>query len=239
MTDMKKNTCIFKTDFTNVSDLDRSIWNIETGDRWANNEKQKYVDDTSNRFIKDGILTLRATKEGFTYHSTRINTLGKMHFRYGTFFFRAKMPKGRGSWPAIWLLGTSVKNGLGWPKCGEIDILEYAGNRPTTITSALHTEAHNHKRNNERIASIEIADLSDRFHDYMLVWTKDRLRFSIDGHDLKTFVRKHTDDHAVWPFDDTFYLIINLAVGGWYGGSIQDEDFPFDFQIERIEIHST
>lgn len=237
MANATKESCVFKADFSHDRELDPAIWTIETGDRWANNEQQIYVDDKEHLFIENGVLTLRATRENKTYRSTRINTFNTIHFRHGRFLFRAKMPKGRGSWPAIWLLGTSVKKGLGWPRCGEIDILEYAGNRPKTITSALHTNARNHRRNNERIASVEIDDLSDRFHDYVLLWTKDRMRFSIDGKELVTFFRKAHDGHDVWPFDDPFYLIINLAVGGWYGGPIADEDFPFDFQIAKIEIH--
>ncbi|PKK97411.1 MAG: hypothetical protein CVV57_10875 [Tenericutes bacterium HGW-Tenericutes-2] len=230
---------IFQENFKNTVDINQENWNIQVGNKWANNESQCYVDNTKNRYIKDGILHLVATfnpKYECKYQSTRINTKGKFQFQYGRLTVRAKLPKGRGAWPAFWLMGNTETNQVRWPLCGEIDLMEFSGNKPGIITSAIHTETYNHRIKTDKGSMIKVPDASDNFHDYTLDWTSDYLSFQIDGKEFFNVKKEKNDTVKEWPFDQPYYLIINLAVGGWYGGAIVDEDFPYHLEIESIKV---
>jgi len=231
---------IYEDDFLIDGKIDDSVWTHEVGEKWANNESQCYVDDFEHCYIKDSILHLYATyEEGdhCPFKSARIKTKDKLHFQYGKFVFRAKMPKGRGAWPAIWFLGNTGKERIPWPRCGEIDLLEFAGNRPNQVTCAIHTESYNHKIHTEKMVATPLHDASDCFHDYTLEWTKEKLGFFVDDIEVMTIKKEANDTFAEWPFDQPYYLIMNLAVGGWYAGKIAEEDLPFDFQIDSIKIY--
>lgn len=230
---------IFQEDFRKDGKINSQHWNIQTGAKWANNESQCYVDNDQNGYIKDGRLHLVATLnqvEPCKYQSTRINTRGKVEFQYGRLTIRAKMPKGRGAWPALWLMGNTDKNPAKWPLCGEIDLVEFAGNRKGVITCAIHTESYNHRIHTDKGNKISVKDASDNFHDYTLDWTKDRLSFQMDGNEFFRVEKMENDTVKEWPFDQPYYLIINLAVGGWYGGAIVDEDLPYHMEIASIKI---
>lgn len=231
---------VFEEDFLVDGRPDEQTWNHEVGERWSNNESQCYVNDCEHSYIKDSILHIRATFEKGAhcpYKSARITTYGKKHFQYGKFVISAKLPKGRGSWPAIWFMGEARKDRVPWPRCGEIDLMEYAGNRSHQVTCAIHTETYNHKIHTEKFAKHLLDDASDVFHDYIMEWTKDELIFMVDDHELMRVQKQPTDTFAEWPFDQPFYMILNLAVGGWYAGSIVDEDLPFEFQVDSIRIY--
>jgi beta-glucanase (GH16 family) len=230
---------IFQEDFSKDGKINQQHWNIEVGTKWANNESQCYVENDKNGYIKDGLLHLVATLNPGSeckYQSTRINTRGKFEFQYGRLTIRAKMPKGRGAWPALWLMGNTEKNRVRWPLCGEIDLVEFAGNRPGIITCAIHTDTYNHRINTDKGTSIPVPDASDQFHDYTLDWTTNYLSFQIDGKEFFKVEKLENDRVNEWPFDQPFYLIINLAVGGWYGGKIVDEDLPYHMEIASIKI---
>jgi beta-glucanase (GH16 family) len=230
---------IFQEDFSKDGKINQQHWNIEVGTKWANNESQCYVENDNNGYIKDGLLHLVATlNQGSecTYQSTRINTRGKFEFQYGRLTIRAKMPKGRGAWPALWLMGNTDKNRVRWPLCGEIDLVEFAGNRPGIITCAIHTDTYNHRINTDKGTSIPVPDASVQFHDYTLDWTTNYLSFQIDGKEFFKVEKMENDRVNEWPFDQPYYLIINLAVGGWYGGKIVDEDLPYHMEIASIKI---
>jgi len=230
---------IYYEDFQIDGKINENHWNIEVGTKWANNESQCYVNDSSNGYIKDGKLHLVASlhdRENCKYQSTRINTRGKIEFQYGKLTIRAKMPKGRGAWPALWLMGNTDKNRVRWPLCGEIDLVEFAGNRPGIITCAIHTESYNHRIKTDKGTKISVPDASDQFHDYTLDWTKDYLSFQIDQKEFFRVEKQEGDTVNEWPFDQPYYVIINLAVGGWYGGKIVDEDLPFHMEIDSIKI---
>ncbi|MBN2300756.1 MAG: glycoside hydrolase family 16 protein [Acholeplasmataceae bacterium] len=237
---MKNRQLIFEENFDSSSELNPEIWNYQIGDKWANNELQCYTDDKQNIFIKDNQLHIVASlnqDQNCKYKSARINTYGKIHFQYGKFVVRAKMPKGKGSWPAIWFLGSSIKdNHVRWPLCGEIDLVEFAGNKPGSISSAIHTEAYNHKINTHKEKRIPLPTASNEFHDYELEWTDQRLTFSIDGNQYMHIKKEENDTNKEWPFDQPYYMIINLAVGGWYGGIVKDEDLPFELIIDSIKV---
>lgn len=230
---------IFQENFSQNGPINQENWNIQTGNKWANNESQCYVDNEKNLFIKDQKLHLVATlNEGneCKYQSARINTKGKFEFQYGRLTIRAKMPTGRGAWPALWLMGNTEKNPVRWPLCGEIDLVEFAGNRKGVITCAIHTESYNHKIHTDKGTKILVPDASESFHDYTLDWTKDYLSFQMDGKEFFRVDKNPNDTVKEWPFDQPYYIIINLAVGGWYGGKIVDEDLPYHMEIASIKV---
>ena len=237
---MKEYKLVFEETFNVDGDLNKNNWNHEVGTKWANNESQCYVDDLEHCFIKDGKLVLKATiheNEPCKYRSARVNTYGKKEFTYGKFVFRAKMPKGKGAWPALWFMGNISTNRVGWPLCGEIDLLEFAGNRPGKVTCAIHTATYNHKIKTDKGTTYKLPDASEQFHDYILIWTKEHLQFFVD--DVKIFQvdKEKGDTVKEWPFDQPYYIIMNLAVGGWYGGPIEDKDLPFQLEIESIKVY--
>lgn len=232
-------TTIFQEDFRKNGRINTEHWNILTGTKWANNESQCYVDTETNCFIKDNRLHLVATlheDEVCKYQSARLSTKGKFEYQYGRLTIRAKMPKGRGAWPALWLMGNTEKNPVRWPLCGEIDLVEFAGNRMGIITCAIHTESYNHRIKTDKGAQIQVPDASDKFHDYTLDWTKDFLSFEIDGKEFFRVEKAQGDTIKEWPFDQPYYLIVNLAVGGWYGGAIVDDDLPYHMEIASIKV---
>ncbi|PKK92704.1 MAG: glycoside hydrolase, partial [Tenericutes bacterium HGW-Tenericutes-6] len=124
-----------------------------------------------------------------------------------------------------------------WPLCGEIDLVEFAGNRPGIISSAIHTKAYNHKINTQIGKRFTLPSSSTEFHDYELLWTSKKLQFSVDGNIYLTVEKKENDTEEQWPFDQPYYLLINLAVGGWYGGQIDDESFPYEFEVDSIKYY--
>lgn len=215
------------------------IWTYEVGDKWANNESQCYVDDLDHAWVNNGLLTIRSTIHDTPhcrYRSARLNTKGKLEFQYGKLTIRAKMPKGKGAWPALWLMGNTSKNRVRWPLCGEIDVVEFAGNRPGIITCAIHTESYNHRIQTDKGTHITVNDASDTFHDYTLDWTKHYLSFQIDGHEFFRVDKQPNDTVNEWPFDTPYYIIMNVAVGGWYAGPIHDQDLPWEMQIQAITV---
>ncbi|MBT8305647.1 MAG: glycoside hydrolase family 16 protein [Maribacter sp.] len=218
--------------------LNESSWNYELGDGcpnlcgWGNNEVQVYT--KSNHSFRDGFLHISAKKEDSLITSTRITTKDKFEFKYGRVEARAKLPVGKGVWPAFWMLGSNISE-VGWPLCGEIDILEYVGKEPNMIFTSLHTQdSHGNTINTKKT---RIADIEEGFHTYMVDWSPDKIEFSVDDDLLYTFDPKERS-RAVWPFDKPFYLILNLAIGGNFGGpDIDDSIFPQDFVIDYIRVY--
>lgn len=232
---MAKFKLAFEENFDYTGKPNPDIWTFQVGPKWANNEKQCYVDKLENCYVSDGALHIVANKTNnpnCPYESARIMTRDKKHFQYGRFVVRAKMPKGRGAWPAIWFMGTA--KGQGWPAVGEIDLMEFAGNRSQQVTSAYHTKTYNHTINTHKEGVFKASNLDTEFHDYILEWTKDHVSFQVDYEEILRTEKQPNDTFAEWPFDQPYYMIINLAVGGWYGGKIVDEDFPFHFEVASI-----
>ncbi len=217
--------------------LSEDTWNFELGDGcpelcgWGNNEAQVYT--RSNHRLEDGKLIITARREGSGYTSTRITTRDKMEFQYGRVEVRAKLPSGTGVWPAIWLLGSNIGE-VGWPRCGEIDIMEYVGKSPGEVHTSLHTPDSHGNTFNTRTTRIE--GLEDGFHLYALEWEPDRIEFFVDGRPVYRFAPEDRPEE-VWPFDQPFYLIVNLAIGGNFGGpEIDERIFPQEFVIDYIRI---
>lgn len=217
--------------------LNEAIWNYELGDGcpdlcgWGNNERQIY--SKKNVEVKDGHLVLTASFDGITYTSGKINTKENIEFQYGTIEVRAKLATGEGIWPAIWMLGNDISE-VGWPKSGEIDIMEYVGKNPHEIHTTLHTPDSNGQSINTKITTIETVE--DGFHIYKCHWTKDFIKFYIDEVLVYTF-SPEVKDESTWPFDKPSYLLLNLAVGGNFGGpEVDDAIFPQEFSIDYVRI---
>ena len=199
---------------------------------WGNKEYQIYTKE--NVSVKNNQLIIKATLEQGNYFSGRITTKDKMEFQYGTIEVRAKLPKGLGVWPAIWMLGHDIDN-VHWPSCGEIDIMEYVGRMPNQIHTTLHTKDSYGVSNNTKVSSIE--NIEEGFHVYKLDWNADRIQFLIDDNIVYTFSPENKTQE-VWPFDKPFYLIINFAVGGYFGGfEVDDSIFPQEFIIDYIKVY--
>lgn len=220
-------------------ELDSTVWNFELGDGcpdlcgWGNAERQLYT--KNNHSFRDGHLVITARKEQDTFTSTRITTKNKKPFQYGRIETRAKLPVGHGVWPAFWMLGQNIDSAH-WPLCGEIDILEYVGRAPGEIFTTLHTKAghgFNASSKTTRFAGIEKG-----FHRYAVEWTATQMTFFVDDQLVFTFrPEKRTED--VWPFDQPFYILLNLAIGGRFGGpEVDDTIFPQEFIIDYVRVYA-
>lgn len=208
-------------------------WKYQIGaGGWGNDELQYYTDGR-NSIIQDGKLVITAKKEEMgsaSYTSSRMNSV--QSFLYGKFEIKAKLPSGSGTWPAIWMMPESSVYG-DWPNSGEIDIMEHVGTDPNRIHFSVHTERYYFKKNTQKTMVTTIPAVSDSFHIYQLEWLPDQLRFSVD--DIVYFVYRPTDyvscpTSSEWPFNKRFYLILNIAMGGW-GGT------PYEgFSEETMEI---
>lgn len=221
----------------NGKSLNEKTWNIELGDGcpncgWGNNERQLYTND--NHKIEKSCLVITAKKEADNkYTSTRITTKGKKEFQYGRFEARAKLPVGHGIWPAFWMLGSNIDQ-VGWPMCGEIDILEYVGKEPNMVFTSLHTQDSHGNTINTKKTKIE--SIEEGFHLYAIEWTPDKIEFFVDAKLVYTF-QPELKTQAVWPYNQPFYFIINMAIGGNFGGpKVDDAIFPQKFYIDYIKV---
>jgi beta-glucanase (GH16 family) len=218
---------------------DPTKWGYDTGGHgWGNNELQFYTAG-ENVFIENGILILEARKEekdNNRYTSTRLISKNKGDFLYGRFEARARMPKGRGLWPAIWMLPTDWAYG-NWPASGEIDIMEQVGFDPNTIHMSVHTEAYNHIAGTQKTAFTQLPSATDSFHIYRVDWTPEFIKGYIDDILLFSFLNENKE-YKTWPFDKRFHWLLNLAVGGNWGGQkgVDETIFPARFEIDYVRV---
>lgn len=226
---------------------DSSKWAYDTHANkggWYNNELQYYSGPRKeNARVEGGRLIIEARKErrsdqadygGQEYSSTRLVTNGKVDWTYGYFEIRAKLPCGKGIWPAIWTLGTTGGN---WPGNGEIDILEHVGWDPGRVHGNIHTKAYNHTIHTQKGAWTMEPSTCDAFHDYQLLWTKDRIVIGIDGRGYMAFDNTSKGNKEQWPFDAPQYLLLNVAVGGWGGvQGVEDSTFPGKMEVDYVRV---
>ncbi len=214
---------------------------LPCGCGWGNNELQYYTrENTKNARIENGQLIIEAIKEKYEnnqYTSARLVTRQKKDIRYGKIEVRAKLPSGRGTWPAIWLLPTENKYG-GWPNSGEIDLMEHVGYNPDSIFGTVHTKAFNHMLGTQDGGKIFVPTAEKEFHVYAIEWYPDRIIWSVDNKPYHTFYKKK-DRFAEWPFDQKFHLILNLAVGGNWGGAkgVDETIWPQQFIVDYIKVY--
>jgi beta-glucanase (GH16 family) len=222
---------------------DPAKWAYDVGgDGWGNQELQFYTANRmANAEVKDGKLIIRARKEeyeGRQYTSARLVTKGKAEWTYGWYEVRAKLPKGRGTWPAIWMLGVNWSYG-NWPAIGEIDIMEHVGYDQGKVHGTIHCKAYNHVAGTQKSGSVVVADVSEEFHVYALNWTKNAIEIHIDGKKYFTFGNEGRGSDS-WPFDKPFYLLLNVAVGGGWGGlmGVDDSVFPQAMEVDYVRVYA-
>ena len=218
---------------------DETKWSYEEG-FIRNKEPQYYTKNRSkNAYVKDGVLKITAYMEEFenaSYTSASINTRGKFSFTKGRIEVKAKLPKGKGVWPAIWTLGTNIGTER-WPKCGEIDIMEYWGVNPNSIHANVHTGDYNHTKGTGRGGSITFENPWQEFHIFAVDWHDDRMDFYFDEN-LYYSCKKEGKGIGEWPFDNPQYLLINLALSGLDGTQTVDNSvFPAEYLIDYVRIY--
>ncbi|MGI6047039.1 MAG: family 16 glycosylhydrolase [Petrimonas sp.] len=215
-------------------------WYFETGaGGWGNNEIQNYISgfrgtDTC-AVISDGTLKIIAKKVGSEVLSIRMNT--KESWQYGYFEARLRMPSGKGTWPAFWMMPKDMS--LGWPTCGEIDIMEYVGYNPNIVHSTVHTKAYNHMIGTQKGKSTAVANAETEFHIYAVEWTVDYIRGFVDGKQYFEFLNDKQNNVETWPFNKPFYLKLNLAWGGNWGGAqgVDEAKLPATYEIDYVRVY--
>ena len=222
-----------------------SKWRYDTGGHgWGNEELQYYTSGRSeNARVENGNLIIEAHKEswsGSDYTSTRL--LSRAEWTYGRFEARAILPSGRGTWPAIWMLPDLQKYG-GWPRAGEIDIMEHVGFNPDQVHSTVHTDAYNHTKGTHRGASTVVSTARSAFNVYAVEWTPSEIRGYVNDTHYFTFrnerlTNSQADDRH-WPFDHPFHLIFNIAVGGTWGGQqgVDPDIWPQRLQVDYVRVY--
>jgi len=219
---------------------DSSKWSYDIGGNgWGNNELQYYTDDKKNVVVSDGILSINAIKEeheGKNYTSTRLVSKFKGDLLYGRVEVRAKVPAGRGTWPAIWMLPTDWEYG-GWPSSGEIDIMEHVGYDINKIHISTHSEAHCWRIGTGRTSTKVIENATTEFHLYRIDWTPYAIKGYIDDVHIFTSINEGTG-YKSWPFDKRFHLILNVAIGGDWGGQqgVDDAIFPVSMEVDYVRF---
>jgi beta-glucanase (GH16 family) len=236
-----KRKLIWSEEFDYSGLPDSAKWQYEEG-LVRNDEAQYYTKGRlKNASVGEGVLTITAHKEDFegsAYTSASINTKGLFEFTRGRVEVRAKLPEGRGTWPAIWTLGTNIDK-AGWPECGEIDIMEFVGYDSNKVYANVHTGKYNHSIGTGRGGNITVEKPFADFHVYAVEWYDDRMDFYFD--DIKYFTcERKNEGIGEWPFTEPQYLLINLAIGGAWGGvkGIDDSIFPVKYQIDYVRIYS-
>ena len=233
---------IWADEFNYTGLPDSTKWNYATGNSgWGNNELQFYTPKRmENASVANGVLTIRAIKEkyqGAGYTSARLTTKHKAAWKYGRIEVRAKLPAGKGVWPAIWMLSDDKAYG-DWPRTGEIDIMENVGYNPDSVFASVHTQDYNHTIGTQRTKGIARKDLSSAFHVYALEWTEKKISIFIDSEKYFEFDNEGKGPD-VWPFNKNFYLLLNIAVGGNWGGKmgVDDSIFPQEMQIDYVRVY--
>lgn len=234
-------TPVWADEFDYTGAPDTTKWSYDVGGHgWGNEEWQFYTRGRrENVWVENGKLIIEARKENFegrNFTSTRLVTRGKGEWKYGRIEVRAKLPKGRGTWPAIWML--AAVDTIKWPDDGEIDIMEHVGYNQGLVHGTVHTKKYYHSIGTQKGDSVSIPDASEKFHVYALDWNADSIRISVDNKTYFTFHNEHTDNDA-WPFDKKFYLLLNIAVGGSWGGQkgVDENVFPARMEIDYVRVY--
>ena len=236
---------LYWNDEFNSDSLDNRFWNIEV--LWPgafNNESQSYTNSSENILINNGNLYIRAKKENpFNpnqpgYTSGRINTKNKVELKYGYWEIRAKLPSGVGTWPAIWMLGSKIDS-IGWPNCGEIDIMEHVGYDPDRVFFSIHNaDFYGNVGGTAQQGIHYLSGIENDFHTYAVEWDSTNIKGFIDGILYFNYLRPTSSNYDNWPYDEPFFLILNLAIGGEWGGQqgIDNSIFPASFIIDYVRM---
>jgi len=239
---------VWSDEFNYTGLPDTNKWSYDVGGSgWGNNELQYYTEnDLDNAKVENGNLIITARREVMQnnqYTSARLVTRGKGDFLYGRMESRAKLPSGRGTWPAIWMLPTDWEYG-GWPTSGEIDIMEHVGYDPNVVHATIHTDTYNHSKGTQVGDSMTLPDVFNTFHEYAIEWEPGEIRAYINDIQYATFAFDPNDiadgpSHLAWPFDKDFHFIFNIAVGGNWGGAegVDTTIFPTSMTVDYVRVY--
>lgn len=237
----QKRKLVWSDEFNYNGLPDPKKWNYDTGGHgWGNNELEYYTfQKAKNARVENGHLIIEAHKETIgtnSYSSARLLTKGKADWTYGKIEVRAKLPKGLGTWPAIWTLGS--KTSLKWPDDGEIDIMEHVGFDQGKIHASIHCKKYYHVIGTQKTDSIMINDCSEAFHVYQLEWDAETVQIGVDDKIYFKFKNEHSDRTA-WPFDEPLHLLLNVAVGGYWGGArgVDEKIWPQRMEIDYVRVY--
>ena len=227
---------VWSDEFNTAGAPDASKWGYDIGTGsggWGNNELQYYTNRAENAFVSNGILKITALKENYSgsaYTSSRLLTKNKFSTKYGKIEVRAKLPVGVGTWPAIWMLGNNI-DVVGWPACGEIDIMEHKGSDQNRVYGTLHHP--NHFGGNGDGATVVIPTTATEFHNYAVEWNAEIIKFSVDGNVFYTFNNKSN-----LPFNQNFFIILNLAMGGTFGGPVDPAFNNASMEVDYVRVYN-
>ncbi|MDP2137479.1 MAG: glycoside hydrolase family 16 protein [Candidatus Didemnitutus sp.] len=237
-------TMVWSDEFEVDGAPDPGRWSYDVGGHgWGNKELQFYTDDRrENARVEAGHLIIEAHREPWensAYTSARLVTKGKGDWTHGRFEIRARLPDGRGTWPAIWMLPTTWDLGDGkWPDNGEIDIMEHVGHDLHRVHASTHTQKNQWKNNTQRTAAVTVPDATTAFHTYALEWDENEIRMFVDDRHYFTS-RKEGADWTAWPFFRDFHLVLNVAVGGDWGAikGIDTDAFPQRLVVDYVRVY--
>ncbi|MFM7400924.1 MAG: family 16 glycosylhydrolase [Bacteroidota bacterium] len=224
----------------NGTSIDQNNWGYDLGaSGWGNNELQNYTSLNANSYIANGSLVIEAIKgPNGNYTSARMITKGKRTFQYGRIAIRAKLPKGQGIWPALWMLGTNIDN-VGWPACGEIDIMEYLGHQTSTVHGTAHWGAQGSTSSQSSSSRFDLTsgNFYEKFHVFSIIWEANRIRWYMDDQLFHTVTTTTTNGAANWRFNQEFFFIFNIAVGGnWPGYPDATTQFPQKMFVDYVRV---
>lgn len=232
------DTLIWSDEFDVNGAPNPANWSFDLGDGcpnlcgWGNNEQQYYTDRPENIVIEEGFMKITARRENFNgsaFTSSRINSKGKFDFMFGRVEMRAKLPTGGGTWPAFWMLGADIDTNP-WPGAGEIDVMEHVGNQQNTVFSSLHFPGNS--GGNAVTQTTVVTGVSDGFHVYAAEWTSTEIRFSVDDVVYHIFPNNNTV-----PFNKDFFLLLNVAMGGNFGGTIDGAFTSSTYEIDYVRVY--
>ena len=231
---------VWHDEFTSRT-ISSSRWSYQTADAgWVNHELQTYVSGKSPKGTKvaessDGTLKIHTFREGDKVYSARLYGRKSVGFKYGYIEARIKLPKGKGTWPAWWMMPVA---GGGWPGCGEIDIMEEVGVDANDVSSSIHCAAYNHPSNTQKTHHLYCVGAEEGFHVYALEWTEDYIRTYVDGQEQLFFENDHLGNNDTWPFNKAFYPILNVAWGGDWGGykGVDESALPLTMEVDYVRV---
>ena len=238
---------VWNDEFDYEGELDETKWEYLIGNGgsygipgWGNNEKQYYSKDSRNVEVKDGLLRITASTYGFAqydYTSGRVRTMNSGDFKYGVVEVCAKMPDTKGTWPAIWMLPTDSPYGI-WPNGGEIDIMEAVGFEKNTVHFNIHTKNDNWGTSRSIGSHSTINAIATEYHRYAIKWVEDEITFYVDGVERFSY-EPVADSYEYWPFDTEFHLILNIAVGGTWGGQrgIEEGSWEDSMYVDYVRVY--
>lgn len=225
------------------SEVDETKWNFDWGDNgWGNNELEYYTGRTNNAFVDKGVLTIRALKERFksgVYTSARLKTRDLHSWTYGVFAARIKLPVGKGIWPAFWMLGAVVTNfAVGWPECGEIDIMEIKGQQPDILYGTAHGPKYYGNSPIHSSYRLPSGTFADDYHVFSVEWTDKSLAWSLDGRQYYKVKREDVEVYGRWVFDAPFFILLNTAIGGNFAGSPDESTvLPQEMKVDWVRVY--